>query len=495
MPKILTIKEVAKHNKKDDCWVIIHDKVYDLSEFIPDHPGGQKIIIRYAGKDATKKYDPIHAPGILEKYLPASKCLGPVVSNIEIKQEEEEIDKEEEQRLERIKNKPPLSSIYNLYDFEYVARRVLPRSAWYYYSSGADDEITMRENHQAYQKIWFKPKVLVDVSEIDLSCEMLGFKSQAPFYVSAAALGKLGHPDGEKNLTIASGKHGVIQMISTLASCSFNEIVDAAIPGQGQWFQLYVNSDRKLAHELIVNAEKRGMKGLWVTVDAPSLGNRTKDFKCKFEEELANVQGEEELSEPENGAAKALSSFIDTAVTWKDIDDFKTLTKVPIGIKGIQRGEDAVLAVEHGVQAIVVSNHGGRQLEYSRPSIEVLIEVMSHLRKHGYENKIEVYVDGGIRRGTDILKAMCLGAKGVGLGKSFLYAMSSYGEPGVNKAMQLLKDELTMNMRLLGVTKISDLNPTYLDIRGITTRSVPEDKLFNNVYEPITTTEFRNSKL
>lgn len=314
----------------------------------------------------------------------------------------------------------------------------MKKTAWAYYSSGADDEITLRENHNAFQRIWFRPKVLVDVTKVDFSTTMLGTKCSMPIYITATALGKLGHPEGECVLTRAAKTHDVIQMIPTLASCSFDEICDAAEDGQCQWMQLYVNKDREIAKNIVQHAEKRGIKGLFITVDAPQLGRREKDMRSKYDEGAAKVQTDEGLVDRTQGAARAISSFIDPGLSWDDIDFFKSITKMPIILKGVQRSEDALKAVEYGLQGVLLSNHGGRQLEYARSGIEVLVEVMDALKKKGWEKKLEVFVDGGVRRGTDVIKAICLGAKGVGIGRPFLYAMSAYGQQGVERAIQCI---------------------------------------------------------
>ncbi|KAK9454728.1 FMN-dependent dehydrogenase-domain-containing protein [Dipodascopsis uninucleata] len=490
----ITGAEVSKHNSKDSCWVIVHGKCYDVTEFLPEHPGGQRIILKYAGKDATKEFEPIHPKDTLDKYLPLDKHLGEVdMATVEGNGEEEELDDEEKARVERVSRMPPLSQCYNLMDFEDIARQTMKKTAWAYYSSGADDEITMRENHAAFHRIWFRPKVLVDVTEVDLSTTMLGSKTSVPFYITATALGKLGNPEGEVVLTRAGSKENVIQMIPTLASCSFDEIVDAADGTQVQWLQLYVNKDREVTKRIVQYAEKRGCKALWITVDAPQLGRREKDMRSKYDEQAANVQGESGDVDRSQGAARAISSFIDPGLSWADIPWFKSITKMPIVLKGVQRSEDAIKAVEAGVEAILLSNHGGRQLDFARPAIEVLVEVMDALRQHGYENSIEVYIDGGIRRGTDILKAICLGAKGVGIGRPFLYAMSTYGEPGVRRAIQLLKDELVMNMRLIGANTMADLNGSLVDTRSIGTHTtVPEDILSNTAYDRLVPPPFKS---
>ena len=346
----------------------------------------------------------------------------------------------------------------------------------------------MRENHSAFHKIWFRPRILHDVEKIDLSTKMLGTKVDIPFYVTATALGKLGNPEGEVILTRGARKHNVIQMIPTLASCSFDEIVDAAQDGQVQWLQLYVNKDRAITKRIIEHAEKRGCKGLFITVDAPQLGRREKDMRSKFSDVGSNVQETGgENTDRSQGAARAISSFIDPSLSWNDIPWFLSVTKMPIILKGVQRVEDVIRAIEVGVQGVVLSNHGGRQLDFARSGIEVLAEVMPVLRERNWQDRIEIYVDGGVRRATDIIKALCLGAKGVGIGRPFLFAMSAYGLPGVDRAMQLLKDEMEMNMRLIGCSNVEQLNPTMVDTRGLSmhTTAVPSDTLGMSVYDPL----------
>ncbi|KAK3048076.1 hypothetical protein LTR09_010592 [Extremus antarcticus] len=484
----LSGEEIAKHDSRESCWVIIHGKAYDVTEFLPEHPGGPKIILKYAGKDATEEYAPIHPPDTLDKYLDKNKHLGEVDMST-VQEEQKDEDPDEAERQERIKYMPVLDQCFNLMDFEAVARRVMKKTAWAYYSSGADDEITLRENHSAFHKIWFRPRILQDVKHIDYSTTMLGTKVDMPFYVTATALGKLGHPEGETLLTKGAYNHNVIQMIPTLASCSFDEIVDASQVGQTQWMQLYVNSNREITKGIVQHAEKRGIKGLFITVDAPQLGRREKDMRSKFADSGSNVQSSSgDNVDRSQGAARAISSFIDPSLSWKDLAWFKSITKMPIILKGVQRVEDVMLAIQAGVQGVVLSNHGGRQLDFARSGIEVLAEVMPELRRLGLQDQIEIYIDGGIRRATDIIKALCLGAKGVGIGRPFLYAMSSYGLDGVDRAMQLLKDEMEMNMRLIGCTSIDQLGPEFVDTRALSmhTTGVPQDVLGANVYMPLT---------
>ena len=349
---------------------------------------------------------------------------------------------------------PPMEMCLNLYDFEVrpwfktykvleahfvrlfqvVAKRVLKPTAWAYYSSGADDEVTMRENNSAFGRIWFRPRILRDVSKIDYSTSILGHKCSMPFYITATALGKLGHPDGEKNLTIAAGKENIIQMIPTLASCSMDELIDARVhEDQVQFFQLYVNSKRAVTEKIVRKAEERGVKALFITVDAPQLGRREKDMRMKFDDIGSQVQNDNKDNvDRSQGAARAISSFIDPSLSWDDLNWFKSITRMPIILKGVQTWEDAVKAAELGLNGVVLSNHGGRQLDFARSGIEVLGEVIPQLKKRGlFPNPMfQIFVDGGFRRATDMLKAIAMGATAVGIGRPFLYAYSSYGWQG-----------------------------------------------------------------
>jgi len=486
---MLSGKEVAQHNSRDSCWIIVHGHVYDVTEFLDDHPGGSKIILKYAGKDATEEYDPIHPPDAITTNLPPEKHLGPVEPDTAEKVEVVITDAEKA-RQARVASRPPLSEILNLHDFEAIARQVMAEKAWAYYSSAADDEITNRENHAAYHRIWFRPRVLRDVTKVDWSTTILGHKSSMPVYITATALGKLGHPDGELNLTRAAGKYDVIQMIPTLASCSFDEIVDAAQPGQVQFLQLYVNKDRNITKRIVQHAEKRGIKGLFITVDAPQLGRREKDMRMKFDaEDPSEVrQAGSESVDRSQGAARAISSFIDPGLNWNDLNWFKSITTMPLILKGVQCWEDALEAYDQNLAGVVLSNHGGRQLDFARSGIEVLVEVVEKLKeKRGVtfpNEKFQLFVDGGVRRATDVLKAVALGATAVGVGRPFLYAYSSYGPEGMNKALQILHDEFEMNLRLLGAPTIKDVVPAMVDASNIHihTVAVPGDRLYESNY-------------
>lgn len=179
-------------------------------------------------------------------------------------------------------------------------------------------------------------------------------------------------------------------------------------------------------------------------------------------------------------------------MSWKIIDRILATTDLPVGLKGVQRGEDVVIAAEKGIKAVVLSNHGGRQLDFSRPPLEVLAEARAMLKEKNLEDSIEIYIDGGVRRGSDIIKALCLGAKGVGLGRPFLYAMAGYGEEGVSKLVSILQLEIQNNMRLLGVRKIDDLNESFIDCKNLTLRNPKAgDSLYDEAYQPLIFQEFK----
>ncbi|KAF9047445.1 FMN-dependent dehydrogenase-domain-containing protein [Panaeolus papilionaceus] len=489
-------KEVATHNTRDSCWIIVHGKVYDVTEFLDEHPGGSKIILKYAGKDATQEYEPIHPPDAITTNLPPEKHLGPVQPDT-VEKVEVIVTDEERARQERMSNRPPLSEILNLHDFEAIAQKVMPEKAWAYYSSAADDEITIRENHAAYHRLWFRPRVLVNVTKVDWSTRILGHKTSMPIYITATALGKLGHPDGELNLTRAAAKQNIIQMIPTLASCSFDEIVDAAQPGQVQFLQLYVNKDREITKRIVQHAEKRGIKGLFITVDAPQLGRREK-FTADDPSEVSKA-GSDGVDRSQ-GAARAISSFIDPGLDWGDLDWFKQVTTMPLILKGVQRWEDALKAYDLGLAGVVLSNHGGRQMDFARSGVEVLVEVVNEFKKQRGitfpDQKFQLFVDGGVRRATDVIKAVSLGATAVGIGRPFLYAFSSYGQEGVEKALQILQDEFEMNMRLLGARSIEELAPDLIDASNISSHvaSIPSDRLFEGNYETLQSARLREAK-
>ncbi|KAJ8597008.1 hypothetical protein M405DRAFT_756764, partial [Rhizopogon salebrosus TDB-379] len=470
-----TLEQVAKHKTTTSCWVIIRNNVYDVTDFIFAHPGGPNVIMRYAGQDATAAYVPIHPSDTLEKNLAPEQHLGSLDSDSILRLKDagkNKVPTRDELRVEKaVKSKPPLKRIINVEDMEEVAKKVLPYNAWAYYASAADDSITHVENGRAFSRFFFHPRVMRPVSECDTSTTILGYESSIPVYISGAALARLGHPLGEINLTRGAYKTGIAQMVSNNASLSYGQIAAArGSPDQPIFFQIYKHFNDAIAEKRIREVEALGYKAIFLTVDALVPGNRELDIKAPyyledFENQGLSTQTNADADEGEAnqlGSAGGLVVNNDANMTWeKTIPWIRSVTKLPIVIKGIQCVQDAVLACEAGCEGIVLSNHGGRQLEYSLPPIELLYKIQQQ-RPDVFE-KTEVYIDGAIQRGTDVVKALCLGAKAVGLGRAFLYAQSAYGEVGVVHMVRILQREIRLVMQSLGVQKISQLVPQMVE--------------------------------
>jgi len=489
--KVLSMDEVAKHKTKDDCWVVLYGKAYDLTKFAKVHPGGAKLITDAAGMDATAQFDPIHPKDIMDKLLKPSLTMG-VVDAATIKPEhiakppekhkaapkkKKVKDAAAEEAVEEEFKKPPLAAMLNAFDFESVAREVMEPQAWGYYSSGGDDEITLRDNHLAFQRITMRPRILVNVRDIDMSTTILGVPASLPLYFTATALAKLAHQDGEVAIVKAAQKAGVPYMLPTLSSYTLDEMLAARSPGQQLFSQLYVNPERSRSEEYVAKLEQAGVKALFVTVDAPQLGRREKDMRNKFTQQGSDVQGDEEddgAVDRSQGATRAISSYIDPGLCWDDVPWLKKITKMKVLLKGVQCAEDAVQAYGAGLAGCVLSNHGGRQLDTCRPGIEVLPEVMEALKEAGCKKgDFSVFVDGGIRRGADIFKAVALGAEAIGVGRPVLYSLASYGQNGIVRMVHMLQDELQMVMRLAGTPNIPSITEKHVLTTNLADHIVP----------------------
>ncbi|PWZ02914.1 hypothetical protein BCV70DRAFT_154001 [Testicularia cyperi] len=471
--KLISMDEVEQHSKLPSeggqgLWVVIKGQVYDVTEFVDNHPGGRNVILKNAGKDVTELYEPIHPPTAIEDNRELLGHVGSIdPSTVKVVQASEESEKDRKRRLAR-ENLPSLGSVLNLDDFERIAESILSDQAWAYYASAADDEITKFQNRASFNRVVFRPRILRAIADVDSSVELIksksgeGFSSSLPLYISPAAMAKLGHPDGELNLTRGAGKAQIVQGISANASVGLDEMLDAREPGQAVIYQLYVNKDRAASERIMKKVQERGCSAVMLTVDAPVMGKRERDMRTKGEEVELGVDHGKDVKAQGGGVAQAISGYIEPNLTWDDIAWFRKTCKLPLYLKGIQTVEDVELAVKHGVEGVVLSNHGGRSLEYSPAPLDVLIELRQ--RRPDLFDRIEVFMDGGVRRGTDVLKAVALGAKAVGLGRPFLYAQSGYGEPGVTRAIQILQDEIHRGMRLLGVTSLDQLTPEMVDI-------------------------------
>ena len=463
MSETIRFEDVARHDRPGDAWIIVHERVYDISSF--KHPGGLEVLKPFLGHDATAAFSTQHAPDILA--IVTKNLVGVLDANDPTWQRDKVAmaslvsDTAAAGRgglADRRARLPPISGMLNTRDLEMAAESVMEPAGWAYYASAADDEVTLRENQAAFGRIWLRPRVLVDVSAVDTTSDLLGAKSTFPLYVTATALAKLADPEGEVAITRACAKLNVPYMCPTLSSCSLEEMTGARARGQTQWFQLYVNRDRAVAKDLLQRAEAGGCAAIFVTVDAPQLGRRERDMRFKAPQ-TSSVQKGDAGVDTSKGTANALSSFIDPSLSWSDIEWIAGVTKLPVCLKGIQSGQDAVLAAQRGAHAIVVSNHGGRQLDYARSGVEVLVEVTTALRDAGLDGKMSIFVDGGIRRGTDIFKCLAIGADGVGIGRPVLHGLAAYGEAGVIKAITMLRDEFATCMMMMGCPTVSDIRP------------------------------------
>ncbi|MBD2744804.1 alpha-hydroxy acid oxidase [Coleofasciculus sp. FACHB-1120] len=352
----------------------------------------------------------------------------------------------------------------NLFEYERLATQHLSQMALDYYASGAWDEITLRDNRVAFERYKLRPRMLVDVSQRDLSTTILGQSLQLPILIAPMAFQCLAHPEGEIATATAAAKMGTAMVLSTLATKSIEEVASTGNQTP-QWFQLYVHRDRALTRSLVERAYAAGFQALCLTVDAPLLGKRERDTRNQFVlplgMELANLATLTDLEisyKPgESGLFAYFLEQLNPALTWKDLEWLQSLSPLPLVVKGILRGDDALRAVEHGAKGVIVSNHGGRQLDGAIATIDALSEVVASVG-----DTAEVLVDGGIRRGTDVLKALALGAKAVLLGRPVLWGLAVGGEAGVRHVLELLRDELDLAIALSGCAKLQDIDSSLV---------------------------------
>ncbi|XP_065209184.1 uncharacterized protein LOC135837708 [Planococcus citri] len=333
-------------------------------------------------------------------------------------------------------------------DFKEFALRSLPKNVVDYYCTGSGQENTIRNNRTAFDKLRIRPRILVDApGKVDISTEVLGCPLQIPFGIAPSAMQKLAHPDGEIGNAKAIGKLGGVYIHSTISTTSVEEVASAA-PDTIKWFQIYFLKDRELTKRVVQKAEKVGYRALVFTADANVMGLRYAVMKNPTELPPHLKLGNFDWSVPEIdtlGLDSYLNQLLDHNISWKDIKWLKEITKLPIIIKGILTAEDALLAIDHGVSAIIVSNHGGRQLDSAPASIEALREIVKVVG-----DKIDIFFDGGVEFGMDIFKALALGAKMVFLGKSALWGLTCGGEKGIQKLLEILQHELVTTMGLTG---------------------------------------------
>ncbi len=353
-------------------------------------------------------------------------------------------------------------------DYEALAAQRVERTAWDYYRSGADDEVTLRANRAAFERWRFRPRVLVDVSKIDTTTTVLGTPVSMPILVAPTAYHCLAHEEGECATARAAGRAATIMTLSTLATRNIEDVADAATGLL--WFQLYVYKDRAVSEMLIRRVEKKGYRALVLTVDTPRLGNRDRDRRNGFalppHLRMAHFSSDDPNQTDietrksvvgTSGLARQAATMFDASLTWEAVDWLRSITNLPILVKGILTGEDAALAVEHGVKGVIVSNHGGRQLDGSLATLEALPEVVAAVN-----GRVEVILDGGIRRGTDVLKALALGARAVQVGRPILWGLAARGEEGVAHVLEILRAELELAMTLAGRPTLASIDASLV---------------------------------
>jgi len=436
--------------------VVLYGNVYDVTGFLPNHPGGAKIILKLAGKDATfvpliysssssdwdlrEEYDPVHPPGTLEENLPASAKLGSIDPST-LPKPVVNVDQPSQE------GPPPTSSLFNLDEIEKVATKQISAKCWAYYYSAADDLVSKKFNNLIYKQILLRPRVFVDCTKCDSSTTLLGHKVGLPIFVSPAAMARLAHPAGEHGIAQGISSFGAVQIVSNNASMTPEQIVEGSLPGQIFGWQIYVQNDRKRSEAALARINKMSDKYKFIvlTLDAPVPGKREDDERAANDGTVAaaesiktgvNTSG---ATDKPAGGGIGQAMFMGTAsdLTWKTtLPWLAKHTKLPIVLKGIQTHEDAYLAAQFApqIKAVILSNHGGRALDTAPPAVHTLIEI----RKYCPEifNKIEVWVDGGIKRGTDVVKALCLGAKAVGVGRAALFGLGAGGPEGVARTFE-----------------------------------------------------------
>jgi isopentenyl diphosphate isomerase/L-lactate dehydrogenase-like FMN-dependent dehydrogenase len=355
----------------------------------------------------------------------------------------------------------------NVSDYERLATDRLPEGPLGYYAGGAGDERTLRENVAAYARHALRPRVLVDVSDVSTATTVLGTEISMPVIVAPVALQKMAHADGECGMARAAAGVGTIMTLSTIATSTPREVATAA-PGAPRWFQVYVFKDRGVTRAMIDEAIDCGYNALALTVDAPRAGRRERDFRSGFsvphDVDMPAVTAA--VGHTGGITVQEFFSLVDPALTWKDLEQLVADSPVPVLLKGVQTAEDAHLACEHGAAGIVVSNHGGRQLDTVEATIDLLPECVEAV-----DGRIEVLVDGGIRRGTDVLVALALGARAVLVGRPALWGLAAAGEAGARHVLEILRSEIELGQVLLGAPQPEAVNRAHVKVKIVPRRA------------------------
>jgi isopentenyl diphosphate isomerase/L-lactate dehydrogenase-like FMN-dependent dehydrogenase len=370
--------------------------------------------------------------------------------------------------------------IVNIDDLRAAARRRLPRSVFDFIDGGAEDEVTLRANRLAFERLSFRPRALVDVSAVDPSVTVLGQRLELPIILAPTGVCGMAAPRGEVLAARAAKTAGIAFTLSTMSAVSIEDVA-REVPAP-HWFQLYIWKDRELTRSLVERARDAGYRAMMLTVDTPVLGQRERDlrngatippritFANAFDSlmhagwlwrmararkiDLANFEG---ATKGTGGRILSLGAFVqsqfDPTISWKDLEWLRSFWTGPLALKGIMSAEDARRAVDAGVSAVIVSNHGGRQLDGLPAAIDVLPEVVDAV-----DGRAEVILDGGVRRGSDVVKAIALGARACMIGRPYLYGLAAAGERGVDQALAMLRAEIVRALALLGRPQIASLD-------------------------------------
>jgi len=345
----------------------------------------------------------------------------------------------------------------NLFEYEALARERLHPAVWDYFSGGANDEVTLRENRAAFGRIQIRPRVLVDVSQCSMATTLLGTPVAMPICVAPSAMHGAACEDGECATARAAGALGTLMAVSTESTRTLEDIAQAATGPL--WFQLYFSSStRRHAERLVNRAEAAGYRAIVLTVDSSRWGQKERHARSEatFEWPPSGNFIQDPLPEQNEDEADG------AAITWADIEWLRSITALPLVLKGILAAEDARQCAERGIAGILVSNHGGRQLDTVAATIEALPEVVAAVA-----GQCEVYMDGGVRRGTDVLKALALGARAVFVGRPVLWGLTVAGAEGAQHALELLRDELELAMALAGRPALADIDTSVVRVRAL----------------------------
>ena len=347
----------------------------------------------------------------------------------------------------------------NVFDFEPVARQNLPPAHWGYMATGVDDDRTLQANREGFDKFAIRPRRLVDVTNTDLSTELFGQRLRSPIVLCPVGSQKTFHPEGEVAVARAAGARDHLQILSTVTTSSIEEVTDAR--GAPVWYQLYPQGSLAASEVMIRRAEAAGSPAIVLTIDL--LAGRNTETAERFarmdtrECESCHIPGTRNARRPMLAELDPTTFGPNSALTWDFVRQLRDVVRGRLLLKGIEAREDAELAVQNGVDGIIVSNHGGRATETGRGTIEALSEVVD-----GVQGRIPILIDGGFRRGTDVFKALALGASAICIGRPYIWGLAAFGQPGVERVLEVLENEFDLVMRQSGVASLRHINSSYV---------------------------------